>query len=527
MAVEIYTGLPATGKTSAIIKQVQARKGAGDEVIVFLSSEHEELTQRPNVRVGGMMGCRNPSLSCEIDHVCNTEEAVKILNKTRAGALAVFDEAHFFQPEIAKAWSAAGRRGVDVFVGNPSDSHLSELAGNCRRHHFEVDCRCGKRNAVKVVYGNSMTSPEHLCRQCHDERMDSEIEQLLGEVKAAKPFPGELHTYQPFYGVDMAGWQLVRGDSQARLKIVLQAAKRSNAVLSLMRDPVAQPTYLDLGCCCGFFAEGMHDHGFRSTGVDVAPDLIDWATRLSRLRGHGIRYLQADAHDYMTQTDDQYDVTSTFATIQWLMAQKGYAAGEECFAALFRNTRHVAVVEMGCTSEKIYSDRIPDAPMIDKDWVLKTMEDSGEFAAIEVHPAGENGIWRDIFVGFKEVPTSNPFRGRPFNSALVCQVSAETDFWEDAWASAEFEVWLRCKQPISQVGLAGWRNGDQPTDMVLSIDGRELARLCELSGSFFITAAEALPAGKTFRLSVSSSTPVQTDIDGRDLGFVLEELSFS
>ena len=60
----------------------------------------------------------------------------------------------------------------------------------------------------------------------------------------------------------------------------------------------------------------------------------------------------------------------------------------------------ICVVEMGYTAEPIYRDKITDRPMeIDRRWVLNLMEQSGHFDTIELHPTGENGIWRDIFVG--------------------------------------------------------------------------------------------------------------------------------
>ena len=79
MTIYVYTGLPATGKTSTLIKTMREKETAGGKVELFLSSEHEELTRRPNVKPGGLMGCRVPGLNFRIDHVCSTKEAVKLL----------------------------------------------------------------------------------------------------------------------------------------------------------------------------------------------------------------------------------------------------------------------------------------------------------------------------------------------------------------------------------------------------------------------------------------------------------------
>ena len=60
---------------------------------------------------------------------------------------------------------------------------------------------------------------------------------------------------------------------------------------------------------------------------------------------------------------------------------------------------------MGYTNEDIYKEKIKDRPEeIDRQWVMNLMESSAKFSEIEFHPAGEGGIWRDIFVGFKRKP---------------------------------------------------------------------------------------------------------------------------
>jgi len=200
----------------------------------------------------------------------------------------------------------------------------------------------------------------------------------------------------------------VRGDSQARLNIILEATNRSEAIKELLNNSGNQPTFLDLGCCSGFFADGMNHHGFRTTGVDVGKHFIEWAEKLASLKGQAITYKKQDAYDYLSELDTEFDVVSTFATIQWVMAQNDYEKGLECFKMLFAKTKHIAIVEMGYNTEEIYRDRIPGAPVIDGDWVRKMMEDLGDFESIEFHPSGENGIWRDVFVGFKKQPGSDP-----------------------------------------------------------------------------------------------------------------------
>jgi len=59
MSLQVYEGLPASGKTKAIISEMDRRRSLGDQVMLILSNEHEELTRRPNVREGGKMRCRD------------------------------------------------------------------------------------------------------------------------------------------------------------------------------------------------------------------------------------------------------------------------------------------------------------------------------------------------------------------------------------------------------------------------------------------------------------------------------------
>lgn len=405
--LNIFTGLPATGKSTKLIENMRAAKEAGKDVKLFLSNEHHELTRRPNVKPGGLMGCRTKGMSFPIDYVCSTTEAGELLENLKPNSLAVFDEAQFFSHHIIKHWNKAAKRGVSVYVSSPSALQLLRLKTvKCEHHEFKVDCSsCKVELATDVTYKADLRFPIHLCSDCKDNHMKKQIDQLLETVKQSDPFPGKLHTYQPFFGVDMSDFELVRGDSQARLNIILEAVSRNQAVQTLLNDSGNQPTFLDLGCCSGFFADGMNHHGFRTTGVDVTKNFIEWAETLASLKGQAITYKQQDAHQYLVELDTNFDVTSTFATIQWVMAQNDYEKGLECFQMLFDKTNHIAIVEMGYNTEEIYKDRIKGAPTIDTDWVRTMMEDLGNFESIEFHPSGENGIWRDVFVGFKKQPT--------------------------------------------------------------------------------------------------------------------------
>ena len=379
---------------------------------MFLSNEHEELTRRPNVKPGGFMGCRVPGLSYEIDHIVNTDEAVEILSRLPSETLAVFDEAQFFRSDIVEAWALASKREVDVLVGSPSEHQLLRLRKIEHEHvHLEVICECGERNATRASYQHDNVYPIHLCEPCYENRMKQEIEQLLSDVRDAEPFAGENHTYQPFFDVPMEGWKLVREDSAARFAIARNAVERSRNIRQLMNDSVQRPTFVDFGCCSGFFCDAMDSLGFQSTGVDVRQDFIRWGDRLARIKGKSINYLKNDLFEYLISTDTEFDVVSTFATIQWVMDQRGYDAGITCIESIFSRAREVCIFEVGYTYEEIYQSKIKDRPEdIDREWVFKIMEQKGGFEHIEMYPAGEGGIWRDVFIGFKQKPDRKPVR---------------------------------------------------------------------------------------------------------------------
>jgi len=335
-------------------------------------------------------------------------EVSHILSNMSESSVAVFDEAQFFSPKIVKIWSKAAKSGINIYASSPSAGQLLRLKTvKHKLREFTVICAaCSVEKARDVVYKNDLVYPTHLCIKCKNNHMQKEIKELLNEVRESQPFPNEFHTYQPFYDVDMSEFELVRGDSQARLNIILEAVSRVDSVQELINNSGDQPTFLDLGCCSGFFADGMNHHGFRTTGVDVGAHFIDWAQRLATIKGQAITYEKQDAYQYLKQLNSSFDVASTFATIQWVMAQNDYDKGVECYKMFFDKVKHLAIVEMGYNTEEIYKDRIKGAPVIDKEWVRKIMEDFGGFEKIEFHPSGENGIWRDVFVGFKNDPNS-------------------------------------------------------------------------------------------------------------------------
>ena len=529
MSLKVFTGLPASGKTSALIDEMISRREAGGRVLLILSSEHESLTKRPNVKVGGFMGCRDENKSFPIDAVLNSSEAASLLAAQEPPTMVVFDEAQYFKPDLVSSWHNASKRGVDVLVGTPSEHQLKLLADISHDPvHIEVKCSCGSATASQVLYERDLTYPRHLCDECYAKEKSAAIASLLAEVRKSEPFPDKLHTYQPFYDVDMKGWELVRTDCPARLNVILDAVSRCEAVVGKLADPLGQASFVDLGCCSGFFSDAMADHGFRSAGVDVSKDFIDWASRLANIKAQDIGYVQSDLMTYLTSSVEQrFDVISTFATVQWVMAQSGYAAGLTCLEEIFERANSICVVEMGYTDEPIYQDKITDRPMeIDRQWVLNTMEQSGHFATIELHPMGENGIWRDIFVGFKEAPTS-PRVFNDFPVTAATQTSSVSGYWNDSWVGPELDVWMQADEDVSSITLDGWCPEEcSGAALTVCLSGQNPQEVRLQSGTFQIELPFIIAKGDFFEFHVSADKSFKANGDARELSFILLDLQF-
>tara|TARA_B110000503_G_scaffold36326_1_gene59408 strand:- start:1298 stop:2887 length:1590 start_codon:yes stop_codon:yes gene_type:complete len=529
MSLRVYTGLPASGKTGAIITEMESRKIAGGKVLLILSSEHEELTRRPNVKPQGLMGCRDQAKSYPIDHVIDSLQAAKLLETQASGTMVVFDEAQYFQPELVHGWQQAAERGVDILVGTPSKGQLARLeAVPHERVHMKVACICGDDESAHVVYKDDLIYPTHLCKRCYEEHMNLEVDRLLEVVKKSKPFPGDRHTYQPFFDIEMNGWGLVRKDCMARLNIILDAVSRCEVVSKKIEAAVEQPSFVDLGCCSGFFADGMTTKGFLAAGVDVSEDFIKWASQLAVIKGQAVTYTQQDLLEHLTTTTKHYDVISTFATVQWVMAQKGYEAGIRCFDEIFDKADSICVIEMGYTSEPIYNDKITDRPSeINRDWVHKLMEGSGKFDTIELHPSGENGIWRDIFVGFKAPPTS----AREFDdfpARFARQTSNAHGYWNDTWAGKKLDVGLQAEKSCGKLLLQGWRPDDSvQSTITVSISGQVIGTAEVGADLFKMELPVSLTEDDFFDLTITSSASFSPEGDERQLSYIIRELGFS
>ena len=112
---------------------------------------------------------------------------------------------------------------------------------------------------------------------------------------------------------------------------------------------------------------------------------------------------------------------------------------------------------MGYTSKPIYNDKNTDLPSeIDRDWVHKLMEGLVKLDTIELYPLGENGIWRNIFVGFKDPPTSAR-EVDDFPARFAGLTSNAHGHWNDPLAGKKLDVGLQADKSCGKLLLEGWR----------------------------------------------------------------------
>ena len=399
----IFQGLPGSGKSKRLIEIVNAARAAGRRVATFACSDSPWMRERESVQHRRILGCRIYGLECRLNHFVSTAEAVTILEKTKPGRLAVFEEAHYFGPEIADAWLAAARGGVEVLLCLPSDFHRAQFGAHPRTEtNFILPCEgCGLADATtfNIVPGEDAT--QALCAACNQAKEEKVRAEIVRRLQAQAPYPGEKIIYQPVELPECADWQVLRPDSAARVEIMRDIFCELDLLTEISTGGM---NYLDVGCNTGFFCHAMRQLGFHAEGEDVVTEDIVVAQMLdSFVRRDRNVFVAQDAHDYLRGTPHRmFDVTSAFAVFQWLMIQTSAPRGIECLQWLFAKTRRVCFLEMGYTAEDQYKDKIPIN--IDRAWVEKIMREKGGFAEVRVFPAGErHGVSRDLFVGIKPV----------------------------------------------------------------------------------------------------------------------------
>jgi hypothetical protein len=362
MSLTFFIGPSGSGKTTELIKLLRKATKEGASTFLYLP-DHPHISQRPNVKKGGLMGCRTRQLYFPISDVINDGGLVTALSNSHSGDVVALDEAQHFGEGIFDSIVEAANRGVLVAAALPLLPSFP-------------------RDACKDL---SIVTPNHSEAIQH-------LEKILLE---SGPKPGERYTYSPIYGVDLPAFSYVRKDCEARLKLLLASAKQA---MNFTETAPAGSSYLDVGCCTGYFVEGMADAGFTSVGVEVQSCFAKLCSFNSDFRKSGTLYIQENLYDYAKHSK-YYDVISAFAVVQWVMAQRGYEEGLECLKNLMDCARKVFVLEMGYTSEDIYKDKIDVT--INREWVENALSTIGHFNHIEFHPQGTGGIWRDLFIAYR------------------------------------------------------------------------------------------------------------------------------
>jgi len=154
------------------------------------------------------------------------------------------------------------------------------------------------------------------------------------------------------------------------------------------------------------------------------------------------------------------------------------------------------------------------------------MEQSGQFDTIELHPMGENGIWRDVFVGFKEAPSS-PRVFDDFPAVGATQTSNASGYWSDNWVGQELDVCFRADTDISKVRLYGWCPDEcSGASMTLRVSDQKSKEVKVKSGKFKIDLHCSLRKGDLFGFHASVDRSFRAEGDNRDLSVILRELKF-
>ena len=90
MSITILRGLPGSGKSARMIQLVNEARRAGHPVLTFACSESPWLRRMSYIRRRELQ-CRQPGLTCPLDHFVTAEECAQILSQTPPGTLVVFD----------------------------------------------------------------------------------------------------------------------------------------------------------------------------------------------------------------------------------------------------------------------------------------------------------------------------------------------------------------------------------------------------------------------------------------------------
>jgi len=311
-----------------------------------------------------------------------------------------------FGSGATRLWVAASEWGADLILVSPSPEQVTGLSETeYSEEYFSMPCElCHSMDAVTAVVQPDNDQLMSLCAQCFnaesDKAKDRTIQLLLEEL----PHPGQQALYQPVELSECSDWPVSRPDSQARADIVAGILREFQLLDGGMKQ---HQTYLDIGCSTGFFCNSFQQVGMYAKGVDavennimIAKLLDSFVRRAQRPNKKFVTYAVADAYEYLRDTPgEQFDVTSAFSVIQWVMTQRPLREAIECFDRMFEKTKKICIVEMGYSTQDNYAELLPIT--VDREWVYELMLERGGFADVRVIDAAQSGIMRDLFIGVK------------------------------------------------------------------------------------------------------------------------------
>lgn len=403
MPLQVFTGLPGSGKSSRLIETVNSALSQGRTVRTFACSESPLLAERKALSVYRVLVSRRRGLRCPLNHFIPTREVAAILAQLAPGTLCAFEEAQFFGPEIVPYWIEASRRGLDIIISTPSIPQLELLKNQpITETILTMPCQdCSIREAATFVIDPQFDTTVALCPQCNERRTEAARRDVLQCLQRQAPHPGEKSIYQPIDEIpECVDWNVVRPDSKARADLMVRLIREEGLPQAVGQRPA---TYVDIGCNTGYFCNRIYQLGFYTEGVDVVKGDIEVAKILdSYFRKSHIRYVMQDAGTYLEQTQDRlFDVTSAFAVFQWVMIQTTVERGIKCLEWLFAKTNWLCFLEMGYSLEPQYQQRLK--VNIDREWVSRVMREKGQFSEIRVFDAKSHGVMfgRDVFLGIR------------------------------------------------------------------------------------------------------------------------------
>ena len=406
MAITLLKGLPGSGKSRLLIELVNSSAVEGRAVETFVCSDYPWPSDHGAFWDRRQLVCGEVGLTCEIDHFVSREEAAAILARTPPGSLAAIEEGYAFTKAAVTDWRAASKRGVEIVVAAPSGAQVCLLdRSEYKEITLPVACqRCGLRDAEEAIIKSDDDGTLAVCTACFEVLADEARSSIVQSLRDEHPFPGEDALYQPIELAEVEGWRLARWDTSARAAAMIEVLTDLGLVPKGL-GPL--PTYLDVGCNTGFFCDYLAKLGFRAKGVDATERFIRSARlletffrRKERESQEWARFERVNAYEYLRDTQqERFDVTSSFATFQWVMIQRTPQHGLECIKWLAAKTKHVCFLELGYTREEMYRDQL--GVDIDREWVLWALREWGGFSNIREVAASPGGLQRDLFVGIK------------------------------------------------------------------------------------------------------------------------------